>query len=258
MRIEHAVGSMDEMFAELDATSSMRVIVPAMRPDLTVRCIDSVVEPGSAAGFRRDELLIVDNSRHGLGLGWSDVRVHRDPEGHNLGVAGSWNVGAREVLDGGLDYLVVLSTSVQFGPELHCTFRTQMYRFWGDLVIEASGHSWHLIAFHRSLFEQVGLFDENFYPAYEEAIDFGYRMRLLDLEKAYEKVWVNAISWGSANHVDEVHCPNPPLVKYYVEKWGGVKGDEKWLLPYGDKPIDYWEKRSIPEMAERYGLTDWW
>lgn len=233
------------------------VVLPVIKRETTDRCIKSVLMPKSAAGFKPEELLIVDNSREGWGSEYG-LPTYRDPDGHNIGVAGAWNIGAQKVLDNNLDYLVILSASVEFGPELHTTFKRQMETFWGENVIEAEGHSWHLIAFHRRIFEQVGLFDENFYPAYFEAIDFGYRMRVLDLEKNFTKVWVNAISWGSGQHIDMVDCPAPPLLQYYREKWGGDKGEERWELPYGSQPLYHWKKDTVKRLAERYSLTNWW
>lgn len=232
------------------------------------RCLDSIWAPRSAAGLDPlDEVLVIDNTRRGLAgemntMRWPGLRSYRDPDGHNLGVARSWNVGAREVLERGLDYLVICSSVMQFGPELHCTWRWQMEQHWGADVIECDGHSWHLIALHRRLFELVGLFDSNFYPAYEESIDWCYRLRVLDREGPWPVVWVNAMSQGAALHVDTVACPNEPLRRYYERKWGGPKGQERWTKPFGRRPLGFYEDVPIPELAARYDLgrrgQGWW
>lgn len=234
-------------------------VLPVVYEDSADRCINSILDTNRSSGLRPEELLVVDNSRAGfVSQRYPNVRAHRDPNGHNLGVARSWNVGVREVMEGDLDWLVIISTSVEFGPLLHTTWREQMQRHQRRWMIEAMGHSWHLIAIHRDVFERVGLFDENFYPAYEEQIDFGHRQEILDIQRDYASVWVNAMSWGSANHIHEIDCPNPPLVEYYVEKWGGIKGEEKWDKPFNGKPLDYWPERTIPELATKYGLKVWW
>jgi hypothetical protein len=241
-------------------TGDLLCVLPCISHHTADICLPSIVREDSAAGLDPSEVLIVDNSPAGSFTGWQrfGFRYHRDADGHNLGVARSWNVGARAVLERGLDYLVIMSTAMQFGPILHTTWRRQMETFWGAHVIEADGHSWHLIAFHRRVFETVGLFDPAFWPAYEEGIDFGYRMRLCGLEGGWTRVWVNALSQGHAMHVDIVDCPFVPLRNFYISKWGGAKGEEKWTKPFGDKPIDYITEEPIPVLAERYGVTRWW
>lgn len=239
--------------------SGLLCVLPVIAPHPTETCLSSALAANNAFEIDRNDILVVDNSRDGFAsrLGYG-LRTHRDPDGHNIGVAASWNVGAREVLERGLDYLVILSASMQFGPVLHTTWRRQMETFWGSDIIEADGHSWHLIAIHRRLFELIGLFDENFWPGYFEQIDWCTRLRILGREGAWPKVWVNALSQGSALAIEHTDCPAPPLLEYYRQKWGGDKGEEPFVLPWGDKPMGYWEATPIPVMAERYGLKVWW
>lgn len=248
-------------------------VLPAIRSETTESCLRSMLRPDSSFGIPSDELLVVDNSRDGwmpymnqiLG---EELRVHRDPDGHNLGVAGSWNVAAREVLDVGHDYLVLVSTTMLFGPNLHTTFGAEMAKEWGAPLIESMGNSWHLIAIHRDVLQVVGLFDPNFYPAYEEAIDWGYRQKLAGLEVPWPRVWCNAMSLGWAMHVDRStwpapRCNGPALQDYYAAKWGGPKGSETFTTPFGQTADrDWWPEHTIPQLAEMYGLgiygKDWW
>ncbi|KKL63663.1 hypothetical protein LCGC14_2172860 [marine sediment metagenome] len=236
---------------------NLLAVIPALIPETTDICIETALMDKSSLGFLKEDILIVDNSRDGFAFKY-DLRTHRDPDGHNLGVARAWNVGAREVMEKKLDYLVIVSASMQFGVEFHTTFHKQMMTFWGSNIIEATGHSWHLIALHRNLFEEIGLFDENFYPAYFEQVDWCYRLKMVGKESGWPHAWLNALSQGSALHLPAVSCPADPLLQYYREKWGGDKGEEKFKLPYGDKPMDYFEDRSIPELAEKYQLEKWW
>lgn len=244
--------------------SGLLVVLPVIIPETADVCVASILRADSSMGIAPADVLIVDNSRDGFAAKYAadGFQVHRDPDGHNLGVAGAWNVGARAMLDEGRDYLVLLSASVEFGPRLHCTWLWQMEQFWGAKVIEADGHSWHLIALHRSCFERIGLFDANFYPAYFEQIDWCYRLRMIGWEQGWVRVWVNALSRGVAAHNHLVACPAAPLLAYYAAKWGGPKGEETWVQPYGVKPLDYWEPTPIPVLAERYGLGEegvgWW
>lgn len=235
------------------------VILPVIQQRTTDVCIGSILTPGSSAEIEPEDILMVDNSRDGFASSYG-LRVHRDPDGHNLGVSRSWNVGAREVLDRGLDYLTIMSASMQFGPILHTTWTRQMKTFWGADVIEADGHSWHMISIHRRMFELVGLFDPNFYPGYFEQIDWCTRLRILGREGPWPRVWVNALSQGVALalHEAEISAPAGPLLAYYRDKWNGDKGEELNALPWGDKPMGYFDERPIPELAMKYGLETWW
>lgn len=262
-----------------DGAVTLLAVVPVIWEETAAACLDSMLMPHSACGFWPEEILVVDNTRGGdvlapdgaVGrrLHGCAVAVHRDPNGHNLGVAESWNVAAREVIGRRLDWLVICSTSVIFGPELHTTFRREVEAYPDAQIVESMGNSWHLIAIARSTLETVGLFDPWFYPAYEEAIDWGYRQKVLGLEDVgWPRVWCNAMSIGHAVHVDRSRwdapaAPNGPLRAYYDEKWGGPKGSERYTRPFGDLslPVDWWETPfSVAEAARRYGLPEgeWW
>lgn len=238
------------------------VVCPVLDERTTDVCFNSIVDYPNAFGIDQSKILVVDNSKSGFAHKYESMRfrVYRDKDNHNLGCSRSWNIGAREVLENNLDYLVVLSASMQFGRVLNGTFLTQMQTNWGAPVIEATGHGWHLIAFHRSIFEKIGLFDENFYPAYFEDVDFGRRIYISGFEGKWENVWINAMSQGNALHVRGkfVSCLPVPLIQYYEQKWGGGKGNEKWLKPFGDRDIRYFPNSSIPEVAIKYNLENWW
>lgn len=240
--------------------NNLLVVLPVMIEAIADKCINSILQPNSAAGLNVEDFLIVDNSKDGFAKKYQDMgfTVIRDNDNHNLGTSISWNLGAREVVEQKLDYLVIMSASMVFGPELHTTWLKQMKTFWGATVIEADGHSWHLVAINRGVFEKIGYFDENFYPAYFEQIDFCYRMRMLDLEKMWPRVWVNALSQGVGLHNEVIQVPAQPLLDYYKEKWGGDKGKERFQYPFNRRKLDYWERPSIPEMAKKYNLKEYW
>lgn len=246
------------------------VCLPVISREIAGPCLDSMFRVGdepSSLGFDPSEVLAIDNCRDRWPvLGTYGVRTYRDPDGHNLGVAGAWNIAAREVLDQQLDWLVIASTVMRYGPELHTTFRREVEANAGAQIVECHGNSWHLIAIARSTLEIVGLFDTNYYPAYEEAIDWGYRQKILGLEAlGWPRVWCNAMSAGHAMHVDRSKwdapsCPGRPLTDYYEAKWGGPKVAERFVHPFGDptKPLDWFDETPIPVLAQRYGLEVWW
>lgn len=240
--------------------SGLLVVLPVIDSKTTDICIESVLMEDSAAGFEPEDILIVDNSRDGFAPKYG-LRTYRDTDGHNLGTSRSWNIGAREVLERNLDYLVIMSASMRFGPAMHTKWTWQMKTFWESPLIESEGHSFHLIAIHRRVFDMVGFFDENFYPGYFEAVDYDRRFRLCGIG-GWPRAWVNALSQGTGLTLPLINCPAAPLLAYYKEKWGGDKGEEIFNVPFGDKPMNFWEPAMIPELAEKYQLGErgvgWW
>ena len=247
-------------------------VIPVIDKELATQCVESILRPDSAAGIKPEDVLIVDNTKHGLtgtiksagvtyGLDeYMGVKKYRDPDNHNIGVPRAWNIGARKVVEEGYDYLIIMSQSMLFGPIKETTWIRQMETFMGYDVIENTGNSWHLIAFHRRVFERTGYFDTNFHPGYEEAIDFHRRMQLVGFgnkgEGGWTNVWVNALSQTVGHHSDLALAK--PLQDYYARIWNGSKGNEKFTLPFGDKPLGYFPNRTIPELAKEYGLQTWW
>lgn len=243
-------------------SDSLLVVLPIISPQYADACIESIKRPDSAFGVALEDVLVVDNTRDGICAERYGLRTYRDPDSHQVGVARSWNIGAREVLDGEIDYLVLLSSTVIFGPELHTTWLKIMQDWWGAKVIECDILSWKLIALHRSCFEKIGLFAADFYPAYVESVDWCTRLRLVGWEHGFVRKPLNAMSQGHGLHIPMVACPWGPLNDHYIERWGGPKGEETFVQPYGTQPIDYFTETPIPELAVKYGLGErgvgWW
>lgn len=232
------------------------VVCPVLNEEISDICFNSIFTQESSLGIPKENFLLVDNSKHGFAQKYrtEGVSLYRDPKGHNLGCARSWNMGVGKMFAEDAEYLVIMSSSMMFGPVLQTTFLAQMQTFWGANAIEATGHGWHLIAFHRSIFQQVGIFDTNFYPAYFEDVDFGRRIYISKLSGTWQNVWINAISQGHGlhQHRGHVYAPATPLLQYYELKWGGGKGNEQWELPFNGKPISYFPNYEIEELVEMY------
>lgn len=185
----------------------------------------------------------------------------------NIGVARSWNIGVEKVIDEKLDYLIILSASIRFKNGMD------------DLISELdkgynygleTQHGWHLICLSRKTLESVGYFDENFYPAYWEDSDYIRRMEIIGIhdpmnaEKQIPKFQVGATCVTDAHalktgvKVNFVGCQD-----YFVEKWGATNEfgsqldrDKMYKTPFNnpENPIDYFPKRTIKALKEKYNL----
>jgi glycosyltransferase involved in cell wall biosynthesis len=229
------------------------VVLPAIDRELTERCVESM---GPLAS---EVLVLVDNSRDGFAAGWDAAEVLR-PE-VNLGVARSWNLGARRVLDRGLDYLVLLSAATTFGPGGFDRFAEVL-----DSAIDCRGvqtqEGWHCLALGRELLEVCGAFDENFWPAYLDDIDYLRRMEVSGLwhpgHMPLPQVLLDAERWGDAHGMTKagVRVNFGALVAYYGQKWGGPAHEERWTSPFFDRPLGYWPEATVEQLAVRYCLDD--
>lgn len=172
---------------------------------------------------------------------------------HNRGVAASWNAGVDLMFEAERDWLVVISAAVRFGRSGGMDFISQLEMegpddpkadhypdiIPRDIVVEADGGlGWHLIAFHRSVFETVGRFDENFFPAYYEDNDMSMRIQHGFGRRTQRPIWTKVPV--DATHTMDAHAlklggVNVNLAAnrdYFVEKWGGDVGKETFDTPF--------------------------
>lgn len=241
------------------------VILPAMVESVATPCIQSLSDSV------RSNTLVVDNSPEGFA--WKfDVNSEHHPE--NLGVARSWNLGAKEVVNKGLDYLIILSASIVFEKGMDDFIeKLEEAHERGDYGLEAQ-FSYHFIAIGRKVFEEIGYFDTNFYPAYYEETDFIRRMELsgikpvmgAELAERFRVIdGIAAKRQGIALSIKRggLHVDFLKLQEYFIEKWGDLGGweneeqrDRMWKHPFNDpsKPLSYFPDRSNEELKKRYGL----
>lgn len=212
--------------------STHLVLIPSIYKPYTEECVASL-----SPEF---ELLIVDNTQH------------------NRGVAASWNLGRERVLVEGLDWLIVCSAAVRFGTPMGSDLLAELEQHSGARVVEGAwGLGWHLICFSRRVLEEVGSFDENFWPAYFEDNDWSWRFHLVYATQPpyWEKVTVDAWvrSFAHAERFAGVRAYAPGLLDYYRAKWSGVPGQERFAHPFNDssKSLAWWPTSPDPRALTR-------
>lgn len=163
----------------------------------------------------------------------------------NIGVAASWNLGVARMYEAEADWLIIMSAALRFGAPGGLDFLAALDPNADAVAVEAGhGIGWHLIAIARSTFDAVGTFDENFWPAYMEDVDWGHRVHcwLAGNPPWWPKVSVDVAIAGFAHGIDlgGVRVDNAALDSYYRRKWHGTRGQERTCLPFGDQPLSYW------------------
>lgn len=172
----------------------------------------------------------------------------------NIGCSGAWNLIIKSTLMS--PYWIIVNHDISFGEgfleemvlihELRIKAGSDPFMIYGELGPVSGGFDLFLIT--DTVVNQVGLFDENFYPAYAEDMDYAIRLA----KKGIVKDWVRNAKYyhgdkGYAESGSQTWREEPELEQkllranylnqheYIKEKWGkdfpvwteGFHGTEK-------------------------------
>jgi GT2 family glycosyltransferase len=154
-------------------------VVPFMMvPTLTRK--DLLYDLLSTLDVRVGTLLVVDNGSQDFGEMWLPAVDHLRLVnlGANLGVAASWNLGIKAGFQH--DWVMVVSDDVTMPRGALAEFAALSGE--DRIVLSSTWPHWCAFTIGMRVVQQVGLFDENFYPAYFEDTD--YERRLTDAKIA--------------------------------------------------------------------------
>lgn len=186
----------------------------------------------------------------------------------NIGVAGSWNLGldlgfndlhVSKVILLNNDILLKKNTLVTIERDLdspgiglatakNVSGEVADEQAFFDLpeartVVFKETPDFSCFGINKTCFDLVSYFDEAFYPAYFEDNDYHYRMRLADL-KAVSNYGNCYWHYGSRTKqtspvIDEyIKYRYAENEAYYLAKWGGKPGEEKYTVPFDGKAYD--------------------
>lgn len=239
------------------------IILPVINEEMSDGCIASI------APSVRKHIVIVDNSASKFGEKYrNDVcEVITPPE--NIGVARAWNLGATIALYQKADYLIIISATMRFGHGM-LDFIKKLRANNNPYGLE-SQHGWHCIAIGTPTIEKVGMWDENFYPAYYEDSDYIRRMELAGIHEPMKssprlpKVDVDAEACGNAHGLKSGVIVNMGACRsYFIRKWGNDPRyetqeyrDSLFRHPFNNAEfsITYWKPRSIQTLKRRYNIS---
>lgn len=209
----------------------------------THKCMESIQDKN---------VLLVDNSGTRECEVFEQYGFQIEYQEENIGIPRSWNIGLKK----GHDWTFIVSSSMLFNkPFSHIVDMLSDYK---GLMFRTT-HVWHCNGVNKKLVDQIGYFDENFYPGYFEDCDWDHRCGLLGIDE-YGNIPIDAICQvdggatkdGLRLNIDGVH-------DYFKEKWGGTRTREGWgeyKYPFNDpsKPLTYWETNSIETLKKRYHI----
>jgi GT2 family glycosyltransferase len=229
------------------------------RPDLTLRCLESVdVDVGVVAlvcnaprGGRAAlsaALLALKKRRHPLA---DRVEVVAHP---NAGVAASWNEIVKLFP---APWWLISNNDIRFAPGDLAQMAAHV-RADPGLALAHGNHRFAWFAVTRGGVEQVGLWDENLYPAYLEDCDWEYRARLcgarlvgvegLGAQHGEGEMTHSCTIRSDAHLLRENERTHRANFVYYERKWGGRNGTERFRTPFDDPRLPVWAWRFEPAM----------
>lgn len=158
------------------------LIIPVLnRFDLLESTLDSI-------DYGIDNILIVDNS-NSYKTDRSNVHVLNMPS--NFGVAGSWNLGIKSFPHA--PYWVIGSNDNRWSSG---SLKRMSEESNGDSLVFSS-QLWNAFSIGSNVVKSIGLFDENYYPAYHEDTDYIERIRLHKMNSCIKKTDIAIDSYGS-------------------------------------------------------------
>lgn len=209
--------------------------------------------------FPEENMLLVDNTVSNVGI----MRAH--------------NMGVDRLRERDADWLIIMSAAIRFGAPGGLDFVDLIDQLDPTHYIIHAGtpkspptpnqaeatppegeyvngvFGWHLTAFKREVFDNIGKWDENFTPYGYDDIDLSVRV-----QKHYKGCYngekggwgtypidVADTTMGHSINLAGVRSPAAPKIDYFTEKWGRHPADwqtEPWDHPFNnpENTLAYW------------------
>jgi len=192
---------------------------------------------------------------------------------HQLVLSAAWNELASQAFDDGCEFAIICNDDILFSPETIDAMIDQYLllaekekvvmvtplNIKGELpdpymilthkrdTANAPTYSEHpnfsCFLIHRSYFDKIGTFDENFNPAWYEDNDAHRRIKLLGY-KAITTTAAPMIHFGGATTALLEIADSSKSRAYYIRKWGGIPNShpydgvkEHFATPYDDPAL---------------------
>ena len=176
-------------------------------------------------------IYIVDNGKQNIFKKIRHPNIKIIESETNLGVASSWNVLCNQILEH-YEYALILNDDIYLGKkEYEVELFLSQYPnkdFYLGMI------DWSVFIMPSKTFKKVGIFDEQFFPAYYEDNDYMYRMRLMAM-KIYNVPFLNPLIHRSSMTNDKdksIIVQSEANKERYINKWGGLPELEKFKRPY--------------------------
>jgi len=194
-----------------------------------------MIQSAEKGDVKFDRFIIMDNGGY---FSYYDPKVTVIRPGKNLGCAGSWNWFIQNVPE----KRIIMNDDILFGTDSLRMFEDNLVDNWFCYPESNSGlNSFSFFYLPNSIISKVGLFDEEFYPAYFEDNDYHYRMQLAGDGELHALPCQGLIHKGSQTlknftprETTEHHKNFQKNHIRFLQKWGGEPAHEIFKEPFNN------------------------
>ena len=179
--------------------------------------------------FKETEILICDNGNQEIITRENNFVIYR-PE-KNLGVSGSWNMIMDYSQKVNATHVLILNDDIYLGKNEQEI--AQIIKLWNPEFL-CTELNWCSFILSLEAYKKIGVFDENFFPAYFEDNDYFRRMLLGNVQMIFNAM-LNPVIFRNSMTI----AKNPELnngfeknKQYYISKWGGQPTQETFITPF--------------------------
>lgn len=169
------------------------VIVATLRPqEIFDRCMQSLRDQGPAQAeiYLVQQSLAVNAQCYGRSHGATVLSG-----GRNLGLSGAWNLALRTVFTKGYEVAMLLNDDMVLTDVRTLTVLRDIYVCCPRQLRYLHDRGFSAIVISRAVWEEVGEFDEGFWPAFFEDNDYHWRCKLAGIP--WDEVLVDTEHVGS-------------------------------------------------------------
>jgi len=175
---------------------------------------------------------------------FNEIGVGGFGDSDHYGCSGSWNRLLQVAFEDNedIDALVVVGSDTEFRDDFLVGFINEIESQGLDFAVTRE-YSWNCWCITKKCYEVVGDFDLSYIPCYWEDNDYHYRVLLSGIKWDYVGDQTKFEHYGSATiRIDENYgsANNNNFFMngdYFVSKWGGTPGDEKYIFPYNNPEL---------------------
>lgn len=170
--------------------------------------------------------IILDNGKQGITFNYGQI-VEKEK---NIGVGASWNQLCKRIFEN-CDYALILNDDIYFGKrlsEVNSIISKRPDKF------QRATPDWCAFILPKKVYEEVGPFDECFYPAYYEDKSYEYRMKLKNIP-IIKNPELNPYEYRNSQSLEKdmtIFDASKKNKKIYIEMWGGEPERETYKKPY--------------------------
>lgn len=181
--------------------------------------------------FPNTHIFVVDNGKQKIDTKVFDDRLHIIDNDWNIGVSTSWNLLCDRIFENSSNALI-LNDDIYLGKkenDIEGLLKKKSDFYLGKL-------SWCAFIMPKKTYNEVGRFDDKFYPAYYEDADYTYRLKLAKKNINSTAALIPFLYKESQTleKAPEIISGSIANKKLYIEKWGGEPKQEKFTKPYNE------------------------